>query len=244
MSAPEEGKPHRETRHREDKPSKRRHPHGKRHQADADSRPITEADLDSEASSLQDDDDLVKSLSRSSSRRTASSRNQPAQLAPGGPPPPTPITTKALSPANQAQTVPKATQQAYQPSGPPAPTPVHQPFPAQDHSGHSPPPTAADGAPRTTARPSSTSGTSTSGASMSPPAAAHPHPAQEAATLVGTWIITPGPIVSLAPNPFSPWSPPARTSVLSATGSPLPPGTVQTWIITEGPLVPRRDPQE
>ena len=118
MSAPEEGKPHRETRHREDKPSKRRHPHGKRHQADADSRPITEADLDSEASSLQDDDDLVESLSRSSSRRTASSRNQPAQLAPGGPPPPTPITTKALSPANQAQTVPKATQQAYQPSGP------------------------------------------------------------------------------------------------------------------------------
>ena len=150
MSAPEEGKPHRETRHREDKPSKRRHPHGKRHQADADSRPITEADLDSEASSLQDDDDLVESLSRSSSRRTASSRNQPAQLAPGGPPPPTPITTKALSPANPAQTAPKATQQAYQPSGPPAPTPVHQPFPAQDHSDHSPPPTAADGAPRTT----------------------------------------------------------------------------------------------
>ena len=206
MSAPEEGKSHRETRHSEDKPSKRRHPHGKRHQADADSRLITEADLDSEASSLQDDDDLVESLSRSSSRRTASSRNQPAQLAPGGPPPPTPITTKAFLPANQAQTVPKATQQV--------------------------------------ARPSSTSGTSTSGASMSPPAAAHPHPAQEAATLVGTWIITPGPIVSLAPNPFSPWSPPARTSVLSATGSPLPPGTVQTWIITEGPLVPRRDPQE
>ena len=106
MSAPEEGKSHRETRHSEDKPSKRRHPHGKRHQADADSRLITEADLDSEASSLQDDDDLVESLSRSSSRRTASSRNQPAQLAPGGPPPPTPITTKALSPANQAQTVP------------------------------------------------------------------------------------------------------------------------------------------
>ena len=216
MSAPEDGNSHRETRHSEDKPSKRRHPRGKRHQADSDSRLITEADLDSEASSL---------------------------LAPGGPPPPTPITTKALSPANQAQTVPKATQQAYQPSGPPPPTPVHQPFQAQDHSGHSSPP-MAEGAPRTTARPSSTSGTSTSGASMSPPAAAHPHPAQEAATLVGTWIITPGPIVSLAPNPFSPWSPPARTSVLSATGSPLPPGTVQTWIITEGPLVPRRDPQE
>ena len=84
MSAPEEGKSHRETRHSEDKPSKRRHPHGKRHQADADSRLITEADLDSEASSLQDDDDLVESLSRSSSRRTASSRNQPAQLAPAG----------------------------------------------------------------------------------------------------------------------------------------------------------------
>ena len=148
MSAPEEGNSHRETRHSEDKPSKRRHPRGKRHQADSDSRLITEADLDSEASSLQDDDDLVESLSRSSSRRTASSRNQPAQLAPGGPPPPTPITTKALSPANQAQTVPKATQQAYQPSGPPPPTPVHQPFQAQDHSGHSPPP-MAEGAPST-----------------------------------------------------------------------------------------------
>ena len=75
MSTQEDSRQHREARHREDKPSKRRHPHGKRHQsADADSRPITEADLDSEASSLQDDDDLVESLSRSSSRRTASSR--------------------------------------------------------------------------------------------------------------------------------------------------------------------------
>ena len=138
MSTQDASRQHREARHREDKPSKRRHPQGKRHQSEeADSRPITEADLDSEASSLQDDDDLVESLSRSSSRRTTSSRNQTTQQTPGGPPPPTPITTKAHSPANLAQSPPKATQPACQPAGPPPPTPIHQTLPPPTLPGQS-----------------------------------------------------------------------------------------------------------
>ena len=207
MSTQDASRQHREARPREDKPSKRRHPQGKRHQSEeADSRPITEADLDSEASSLQDDDDLVESLSRSSSRRTASSRNQMTQHAPGGPPPPTPVITKAHSPANQTQSPSKATPQAYQPAGPPPPTPVNQTLPPPALSGQNPSLTEVHRAPTVSARPSSTSGTSTSGASMSPHTADQPQSTQDATMLVGTWIITPGPIVSLAPNPFSPWT--------------------------------------
>ena len=83
---------------------------------------------------------------------------------------------------------------------------------------------------RQSVRPSSSSGTSTSGASLSSPHTAPTTAPQATTPMLTTWIITPGPIVSLAPNPFSPWSPPARTSTQSANGGTLPPGTVQTWI--------------
>ena len=97
MSSGDRSHPPPRHRAREDKTSKRRHSRGARQSDAAEERALTEADLDSDASSLRDEDDPVESISRNSSRRT--SRPPARHMAPGGPPPPTPVSAKAMSPA-------------------------------------------------------------------------------------------------------------------------------------------------
>ena len=157
---------------REDKASKRRHSHGTRRTDAAEERALTDADLDSDASSLRDEDDPVESISRNSSGRASRNPAGPLQVARRLRPRSRQrqshrqdrikqCQSKCRQPTNQQVKALASTTQVLQPEG--------------GHPRQRPP-----------IRPSSSSGTSTSGASLPLPHTAPATTTQATTPMAGT----------------------------------------------------------